>query len=740
MPSGVSVRLARPHVSFTGVLAALAASLLVLLLVMLAIAASPAGAVITEVPSGPTVGLQPPNVETPLDGPTAEEIKKTPFVNSTGNPVVHGADIYVIYWDPRDLFLESWQRIINKYFQEVGTNSGALTDALAVDTQYTDKTNEGALNQFTFRGAYTDTANYPTGECTDTGELKSKTCLTDAQVNSQLQTFIAANKLVKGMHTIFFVVTAPGVTVCLEAAGTRCSDFSGVGTASYKSAFCSYHAAVNPGGKPEGDGNAVLYAVLPYVASGFSEFPLGSVDCQDGGYNASSKPFLEEPEEAKEETEAEEKEFEKATKKQKEEKERQKLFEGPHLQAPNQHLENHEDFQGAGGFADVIVNQAGEELQNTITDPLLNAWHGGEGKEVTDECRNFFASSNIGEDGQGEAETGELGGNVEATEEGYGTLYNQALGSHNYYLNNTFNHSSELLRGPRCLASVALQPRFTAPNPVNTGDIVGFDGMETEIWLHAGTVYSGSVPSTTYSVDTWNFGDGTPTVTGYAPGAPVCEAPWLSPCAGSVFHTYQYGGVYNVTLTVKDVGGHVETFTAPITVVGPPPPSPEGGGGSGGGSGSGSTAGGSTSGGGSGPGSGSGAGASIANPEANAAVVSRTLRSVKKSGVVIAYSVNEQVAGHVEVLIGRALAKRLHLTGPAAAGLPAGSPPEIVLAKAFVVTTKAGRSTVKVLVGKHNATRLAHQRKVSFMLRLFVRNAAPKPATATLLSAFTLTH
>ena len=36
---------------------------------------------------------------------------------------------------------------------------------------------------------------------------------------------------------------------------------------------------------------------------------------------------------------------------------------------------------------------------------------------------------------------------------------------------------------------------------------------------------------------------------------PPCEKPWLAPCAASAFHSYQYGGTYEVTLTISDVGG-----------------------------------------------------------------------------------------------------------------------------------------------------------------------------------------
>jgi hypothetical protein len=125
---------------------------------------------------------------------------------------------------------------------------------------------------------------------------------------------------------------------------------------------------------------------------------------------------------------------------------------------------------------------------------------------------------------------------------------------------------------------------------------------------------------------------------------------------------------------------------------------------------------------------------------ASATVLSHKLRTASKGGVQVAYSVNEQIAGHFEVLLSRALARRLKIGASPATGLPAGSAPAVVVAKAIVVTTAAGRSKVTLFFSKPTGERLAHQHKVSFLLRLVVHNAAPRPATATLLSSFTLTR
>ena len=77
-----------------------------------------------------------------------------------------------------------------------------------------------------------------------------------------------------------------------------------------------------------------------------------------------------------------------------------------------------------------------------------------------------------------------------------------------------------------------------------------------------------------------------------------------------------------------------------------------------------------------------------------------------KSGLVISYSVNEQVAGQFQVLLASSVAKRIGLHGPPAIGLAPGSAPSIVIGKAILITTKGGRNTVKIQFGKKTAAKL----------------------------------
>jgi hypothetical protein len=725
------------RVSLSKAAVVLACTLVLVCLALLIVAAT-AGAVVTSV--GPvTVGLE------PRVGAYAKPAEPEKYANAEGNPVLHGTNTFAIYWDPTDHYHGDWQNVIDTYFHNAGAASGGLASVFAVATQYTDKTNHPAAQAQAFKGAYTDTTPYPKSGCTDPAPFveadrigpevagkKTSVCLTGAQVAAEVEGFVKAHQLPKGLGSVYFLLTPPGAAVCLDEGGEtgHCSDYEEGNETSRKHSFCSYHADVNPGGLPGGDANTILYAVIPWTAGGFGDPLLEAADrtagweCQDGGLNPAGKHGYE-VEKEKVRDPKEQKEFEEKNPEQQAEIEATKKREGPHEEEPNQPEKCPDVFDGGcdTGLADLIISQIGLEQVNAITDPLLNGWRDPTGAENTDECRFLYGAV--------------VSGSPTANEESLaGTLADESLDGGSYYLNDAFNLASLQLPypGSGCLHHVNLAPTFTAPNLVNAGEIVGFDGMESNITLNAATAFDAKgAPTLTYATYTWNFGDGSAPVTGFAPGAPACETPWLTPCAASALHSYQYGGVYTVTLTVTDTGGHTATMAQPVTVVGPPPPTPpapEGGGSKSAGAG-----------GAAGP---SGGSASVTPavpaPVAAAAVLSRRLGTIGRSGVVVRYTVNEQVAGRFEVLLDRALARRLGISGTPAYGLPTGWAPQLVVGKALLVTTRAGGSTVKIQLSKHTAQRLGRLRKVSMLLRMVVRNASHSPTSTTVLTTFTLSR
>jgi hypothetical protein len=298
-------------------------------------------------------------------------------------------------------------------------------------------------------------------------------------------------------------------------------------------------------------------------------------------------------------------------------------------------------------------------------------------------------------------------------------LSNETVNGTRYYLQWAFSSVGVTSgKGAVCWQGTELEPHFTAPNPVNTGDIVAFDANESGLALDANGSKLGPKEPFTVPLYKWNFGDGTPEVSGAS--------------VASVFHSYQYGGSYNVILTVTDSGGNHASVKAPISVVGEPAPGSAAAAagaaaGAAGGSGAGSPAGGSP-----------GASASKSKPVVAAAAVTRSLRSVLRHGLVVRYSVNEQVVGHFEVILAKSIARRLGLRGATATGLAPGTPPQIIIGKAILVTTKAGRSTVTIQLSKNTTSRLGRLKHLTLMVRLLAHNASGQ--AVTVLGTVNLSH
>jgi PKD domain len=657
-------------------------------------AAAPAGAVLT--PEG--FGVQ-------RRALAARDLKSP--LQYHGGPVLHYSDAYVIYWDPDGLYWPEWERSIDEYFQNVGSASGSLEEIFAVDAEYTDTTGRAA-NQSTFRGAYNDYAPYPTTEnCSYSSEVA---CITDQQVRAELQRLIKAGELPGATGIpVYYVLTPPGVTVCTKASGGECSEPEPPVTPHDEAeeqekadtGMCGYHSYFTEAGHS----TPIVYAVQPWVAGDAGEYieqyspevvtsgvAPAVYQCQAG------RTPLEEPNQGK----------------------------GPFS----------DDY--AGGLPDIIIGDLSIEQRNVAVNPELNGWY----QEGTDAEQGDMCQGDFGTPPEKPAEPNKT---THAADE-----FDNTISGSNYYLEWSFN-SVGILSHHRaeCWSGVTLEPHFTAPNPVNVGDVVAFKGAESYVTLDAPSNLPANEPFTP-TIFKWNFGDGT-IVTG------------TGNTESSVFHSYKYGGSCEVTLTVTDSGEDTRSFTETITVNGSPPPSSDtpgactrpveegsegsGGGSEGSGSGSSSGSNGTSSGGGSGgsgaqgggSGSTSGPGATpLPAPVASAAVVSHSLSSALKSGLVVSYAVNQQVAGNFQVLLAASVGKRVGLTHPLATGLPQGTPPQVVVAKALVVTTKAGHSKLKISFTKATAKRLRRLHSASLMVRLVVRNSSG--GLSTVFKTITLSH
>jgi hypothetical protein len=169
----------------------------------------------------------------------------------------------------------------------------------------------------------------------------------------------------------------------------------------------------------------------------------------------------------------------------------------------------------SNGNVDDTLSSLSHEANESITDPLLNAWFDEEGFENGDECRN--SSDDYGTP---------LGGSS-------GTLFNQVIGTGHYYLQQEWSNDID-----DCAQRVELPtPAIADPGQIAVGQSTLFD---------AGGSSPGSGGIVSYD---WNFGDG------------------HIGSGETASHAFAAPGEFTVTLTLEDDGGFKSKTTRKVSVV-----------------------------------------------------------------------------------------------------------------------------------------------------------------------------
>lgn len=555
----------------------------------LALGVSPAGAVVARINGHgfgvtPRRGVSPRAVKGAYRPGRAPRRYDEPPVGGTplkweGGPVMHSNNTHVVYWDPEGEFTSTTKTIIEAFFTDVAHDSGLASNVFGVDAQFTDGTGHAAYKS-TFGGALTDSAAYPTSECTAPTEFDSGPpythCLTDAQLQSQLSTFISEQELPRGSTQLYFLLLPHTVATCFEGGEAKsCST----------NEFCAYHSYISPGTAGE-----IIYADIPFSLLD-SETTFGFIHAKGCQADANEA-----------------------------------------IQIPNG------DTAGTNAstrYADVALKYISHEYSEAITDPLVGtsagagtgtAWVDVEGFENGDKCNAVpYEAKEEGEPGfDKHAFTPTLGGSASE-----GTLYNQAIDGGHFYLQSEWDNAAR-----RCLMKPLelTEARIIAPATGTPGEPIFFEGPVKDAYKEA------SGDEVEYS---WDFGDGAtstqaePVHEYSAPGsyevtmtardsltgstsAPVVkkieidepptaaftiepstvaqaaavhfDASASSDPDGSIVgyewafgdgakassaepkaeHAYAAPGVYSVTLTVTDNGAHTGSVVHTVSVVRPP--------------------------------------------------------------------------------------------------------------------------------------------------------------------------
>ena len=188
-----------------------------------------------------------------------------------GGPVMPSNTDYMVLWSPTGLsaYPAGYVSGLQTFFTDLAHDSGGHQNVDSVSAQYNDLTGAFARYHTTFGGALVDTDPYPPTECPAAAPVSA--CLTDAQIQTELDQFVASRGLKTDLSHEYFLLTPPHVESCFSNDPNASPPYGGcsAGEPSNLAFFCAYHqnTSLSP---------MLFYANDPFDATN----PL----CQDGNY------------------------------------------------------------------------------------------------------------------------------------------------------------------------------------------------------------------------------------------------------------------------------------------------------------------------------------------------------------------------------------------------------------------------------------------------------------------------
>jgi hypothetical protein len=165
-----------------------------------------------------------------------------------GGPVMRTTTTYTIFWLPSGYqFSAYYESLIDTYLQDVAAASGSTSNVNSAATQYFDTSGPVAYSS-TFGGGWEDWDTFPASGCNDGVDA---VCLTQAQMQAEIQRVINTEGWPDGGASLFLLMTPEGVGSCSDGSDQWC-----VG-----SSYCAYHTYFTGG-----NSQPVIWANEPYDA------------------------------------------------------------------------------------------------------------------------------------------------------------------------------------------------------------------------------------------------------------------------------------------------------------------------------------------------------------------------------------------------------------------------------------------------------------------------------------------
>jgi hypothetical protein len=172
-----------------------------------------------------------------------------------GGSVLHSNRTHVVFWQPSRpglSFDSGYEALVERFVAGVAAASHSTTNVYGLSGQYGDGFGPAAY-AYSYAGAVVATDPLPASDCQEpsTAPPGWTACLTDAQLQSELEHVVAGYHLPRTASDVYLLLTPNGFGNCLDSSSRSCA----LGGADH--GYCAYHSQT---------GGGILYAVLPYNA------------------------------------------------------------------------------------------------------------------------------------------------------------------------------------------------------------------------------------------------------------------------------------------------------------------------------------------------------------------------------------------------------------------------------------------------------------------------------------------
>ncbi|HUA11905.1 MAG TPA: hypothetical protein VMA83_07875 [Solirubrobacteraceae bacterium] len=271
---------------------------------------------------GSALGLMPPvNTEGNFNAEPSELGTYFPVVYHGGTVMSGGVTVHTIFWAPPGYAFQgspgsgipSYRGLIEQFYTDVAASSGKGGKCASAEeecnifstlTQYAEGTKPGAITPGDYSITYEsgdaieDTNPYPSG-CTSPQDTKA--CITDEEVQEQVQTVIEEHSGSRGLHNLWFVFLPPNVDECISTDVCGTNAFGGYHSlsASNHGETTIYAVSIDPiievgsipqGADPEGNPDAeIALDVAGHETNEAMTDPEGTGWMDPNGYEVADK-------------------------------------------------------------------------------------------------------------------------------------------------------------------------------------------------------------------------------------------------------------------------------------------------------------------------------------------------------------------------------------------------------------------------------------------------------------------